>query len=130
LTATVSGDYSQPAVINEAGATLETTIARINLFGAVALLLFGLAQIVLLGANVGTAWIVASGIGFSPLIIHTGIVLYRSGSSKRQGGGTALIGIGVMLMSLPLLGTATERPREGGADSLQTGSLHLTCCAT
>src|SRR6478609_1725811 len=56
-----------------------------------------MAQIVLLGANVGTAvtaWIVATGIEWlSPLLILTGIVLYRSGSTGRQGGGTALIGI-------------------------------------
>jgi phosphate:Na+ symporter len=57
-----------------------------------------MAQIVLLGANVGTAvtaWIVATGIEWlSPLVILAGIVLYRSGSTGRQGGGTALIGIG------------------------------------
>src|SRR5689334_21139935 len=63
-----------------------------------------MAQIVLLGANVGTAvtaWIVATGIAWlSPLVILAGMVLHRSGSSSRQGGGTALIGIGLMLLSL------------------------------
>ncbi|MGO7425527.1 Na/Pi symporter, partial [Rhizobium ruizarguesonis] len=63
-----------------------------------------MAQIVLLGANVGTAitaWIVATGIEWlSPLLILVGIVLYRGRSSSSQGGGTALIGIGLMLLSL------------------------------
>ncbi|NSZ48775.1 Na/Pi cotransporter family protein [Agrobacterium vitis] len=74
-----------------------------------------MAQIVLLGANVGTAvtaWIVATGIEWlSPLVILAGVVLYRSGSTARQGGGTALIGIGLMLLSLHLLSSATEPMR-------------------
>lgn len=161
---------------------MESTIVMINLFGAVALLLFGLAQvkdgvsrafgaklrtglatgtrsglrsffsgfvatvalqsstatalmvasfverelvkprkaqIVLFGANVGTAvtaWIVATGIEWlSPLVILAGIVLYRSGSASRQGGGTALIGIGLMLLSLHLLSSATEPMRHSPA---------------
>jgi len=169
---------------------LETTIVMINLFGAVALLLFGLAQvkdgvsrafgarlrtglasgtrgsvrsflsgfvatvalqsstatalmvasfverelikprmaqIVLLGANVGTAvtaWVVATGIEWlSPLIILAGIVLYRSGSTNRQGGGTALIGIGLMLLSLHLLGAATEPMRHSPALAAFIGLL-------
>ncbi len=78
-----------------------------------------MAQIVLLGANVGTAvtaWIVATGIEWlSPLVILAGIVLYRSGSSSRQGGGQALIGIGLMLLSLHLLSSATEPMRQSPA---------------
>jgi phosphate:Na+ symporter len=78
-----------------------------------------MAQIVLLGANVGTAvtaWIVATGIAWlSPLVILAGIVLYRSGSTSRQGGGTALIGIGLMLLSLHLLSGATEPMRHSPA---------------
>ena len=78
-----------------------------------------MAQIVLLGANVGTAvtaWIVATGIEWvSPLVILAGIVLYRSGSSARQGGGAALIGIGLMLLSLHLLSAATEPMRQSPA---------------
>ncbi|AHF85028.1 sodium:phosphate symporter [Rhizobium leguminosarum bv. trifolii WSM1689] len=74
-----------------------------------------MAQIVLLGANVGTAitaWIVATGIEWlSPLLILAGIVLCRGRSSASQGGGTALIGIGLMLLSLHLLGLATEPMR-------------------
>lgn len=164
------------------GGVMQSTIIMINLFGAVALLLFGLAQvkdgvsrafgaklrtglatgtrsgtrsfisgltatialqsstatalmtasfverelikprmaqIVLLGANVGTAvtaWIVSTGIEWlSPLIVLAGIVLYRSGSTSRQGGGTALIGIGLMLLSLHLLSSATEPMRQSPA---------------
>lgn len=78
-----------------------------------------MAQIVLLGANVGTAvtaWIVATGIEWlSPLVILAGIVLYRSGSTSRKGGGTALIGIGLMLLSLHLLSSATEPMRQSPA---------------
>jgi len=78
-----------------------------------------MAQVVLLGANVGTAvtaWIVATGIEWvSPLVILAGIVLYRSGSSARQGGGAALIGIGLMLLSLHLLSAATEPMRQSPA---------------
>lgn len=169
---------------------METTVVMINLFGAVALLLFGLAQvkdgvsrafgaklrtglasgtrgsvrsflsgfvatvalqsstatalmvasfverelvkprmaqIVLLGANVGTAvtaWIVSTGIEWlSPLVILAGIVLYRSGSTNRQGGGTALIGIGLMLLSLHLLGAATEPMRRSPALAAFIGLL-------
>ncbi|OWZ92301.1 sodium:phosphate symporter [Sinorhizobium sp. LM21] len=78
-----------------------------------------MAQIVLLGANVGTAvtaWIVATGVEWlSPLVILAGIILYRSGSTGRQGGGNALIGIGLMLLSLHLLGSATEPMRQSPA---------------
>lgn len=78
-----------------------------------------MAQIVLLGANVGTAvtaWIVATGIEWlSPLVILVGIVLYRSAATTRQGGGTALIGIGLMLLSLHLLGSATDPMRHSPA---------------
>ncbi len=79
-----------------------------------------MAQIVLLGANVGTAvtaWIVATGVDWlSPLLILTGVMLYRAGrSSAKQGAGTALVGIGLMLLSLHLLGLATEPMRQSPA---------------
>jgi len=75
-----------------------------------------MAQIVLLGANVGTAvtaWLVATGIeSISPFIILVGVLFYKSsGSSARQGLGSALVGIGLMLLSLHLLGLATEPTR-------------------
>lgn len=79
-----------------------------------------MAQIVLLGANVGTAvtaWIVATGIDWlSPLLILAGVLLYRAGrSSAKQGAGTALVGIGLMLLSLHLLGLATAPMRQSPA---------------
>ncbi|MBB4235581.1 Na/Pi cotransporter family protein [Rhizobium esperanzae] len=86
-----------------------------------------MAQIVLLGANVGTAitaWIVATGIEWlSPLLILAGIVLYRRRSSASQGGGAALIGIGLMLLSLHLLGLATEPMRASPALAAFIGLL-------
>ncbi|WP_377298274.1 Na/Pi cotransporter family protein [Rhizobium sp. SGZ-381] len=78
-----------------------------------------MAQIVLLGANVGTAitaWIVGFGIGWlSPLLILVGIGFHRSRASNRQGLGAALIGIGIMLLSLHLMSAATEPLRESQA---------------
>ncbi len=86
-----------------------------------------MAQIVLLGANVGTAvtaWIVATGIEWlSPLVILVGIVLYRSGSTGRRSGGQALIGIGLMLLSLHLLSGATEPMRQSPALAAFVGLL-------
>ena len=78
-----------------------------------------MAQIVLLGANVGTAvtaWIVAAGVEWlAPLAILSGMVLFRSQAMARRGGGMALIGIGLMLTSLHLLSAATEPMRESPA---------------
>lgn len=78
-----------------------------------------MAQIVLLGANVGTAmtaWIVSLGIGWlSPLLILVGVILSRGTSNARKGGGSALVGIGLMLLSLHLIGIATEPVRASAA---------------
>ncbi|KQS69294.1 sodium:phosphate symporter [Rhizobium sp. Leaf371] len=78
-----------------------------------------MAQIALLGANIGTAvtaWIVSTGIEWlSPLLILIGIVLLRAASTARRGLGTALVGIGLMLLSLHLLGLATEPLRTSPA---------------
>jgi phosphate:Na+ symporter len=86
-----------------------------------------IAQAVLLGANIGTAvtaWVVSTGIEWlSPLVIAVGIVLYRSKVSTRQGGGLALIGIGLMLLSLHLLGSATEPLRNSPALAAFVGLL-------
>jgi phosphate:Na+ symporter len=71
-----------------------------------------MAQVVLLGANVGTAataWIVALGLGWlSPLLILAGVALARTRSSTRSGAGSAVVGIGLMLLSLHLLANATD----------------------
>ena len=86
-----------------------------------------MAQVVLLGANVGTAitaWIVATGIEWlSPLIILIGLVLLRSRATPRKAAGTALIGVGLMLLSLHLLGLATEPMRQSPALAAFIGML-------
>ncbi|NTA14328.1 Na/Pi cotransporter family protein [Agrobacterium tumefaciens] len=86
-----------------------------------------MAQVVLLGANIGTAvtaWIVATGIEWiSPLLLLVGIVLHRSRSVPRQGAGAALIGIAIMLVSLHLLSSATEPLRHSQAVAAFVGLL-------
>lgn len=81
-----------------------------------------MAQIVLLGANVGTAmtaWIVALGLGWlSPLLLLAGVVLSRSKSMVRQGAGAAIVGVGLMLLSLHLLSAATDPIRHSPALNL------------
>ncbi|MFT4012665.1 MAG: Na/Pi cotransporter family protein [Paracoccus sp. (in: a-proteobacteria)] len=70
-----------------------------------------MAQVVLLGANLGTAltaWIVSSGVeAVAPLLIFAGYVLSRRTGALWTGTGRALIGIGLMLVSLALLAQAT-----------------------
>lgn len=70
-----------------------------------------MAQIVLLGANVGTAltaWFVSTGIEeIAPALLLLGYVLYRRSSAVMVGSGRALIGIGTMLLSLTVLSQAT-----------------------
>lgn len=86
-----------------------------------------MAQIVLLGANVGTAmtaWIVALGLGWlSPLLLLCGFVVGRGNSNARKGAGAALVGIGLMLLSLHLIGGATEPLRTSAALSAFFGML-------
>ncbi|QRY70545.1 Na/Pi cotransporter family protein (plasmid) [Ensifer sp. PDNC004] len=86
-----------------------------------------MAQIVLLGANVGTAmtaWIVALGLGWlSPLLLLCGFVVGRGSSNARKGSGAALVGIGLMLLSLHLIGGATEPLRTSAALSAFFGTL-------
>lgn len=81
-----------------------------------------MAQIVLLGANVGTAttaWIVALGLGWlSPMLVLAGVILSRTKSAPRQGAGAALVGVGLMLLSLHLLSAATDPIRQSPALSL------------
>ena len=86
-----------------------------------------MAQIVLLGANVGTAvtaWIVSTGIEWlSPLIILVGIVFYRRTSTVQKGIGSALVGVGLMLLSLQLLSLATGPIRHSPALAAFIGLL-------
>lgn len=75
-----------------------------------------MAQIVLLGANVGTAltaWVVATGIeAIAPALLLIGYIMARQSKASISGSGRALIGIGLMLLSLTLLAQATEPLRQ------------------
>ncbi|WVT77322.1 Na/Pi cotransporter family protein (plasmid) [Sinorhizobium chiapasense] len=83
------------------------------------LILPRMAQVVLLGANVGTAvtaWIVALGLGWlSPLLLLSGVVIGRGSSNARKGAGAALVGVGLMLLSLHLIDAATAPLRASAA---------------
>ncbi len=91
------------------------------------MILPGMAQIVLLGANVGTAmtaWIVSAGVeAISPLLILSGFILRRQTKPATSGVGMALIGIGLMLLSLVLLNGASEPMRESRAVAAFLGLL-------
>ena len=67
-----------------------------------------MAQIVLLGANVGTAltaWIVAAWIeAISPFLVLLGFILRRQAKPLWSGLSLALFGVGLMLLSLSLAG--------------------------
>lgn len=75
-----------------------------------------MAQIVLLGANIGTAltaWIVAFGFeAVAPALLLVGFVMARQAKPALAGGGRALIGVGLMLLSLTLLSQATAPLRD------------------
>ncbi|MEI4486094.1 Na/Pi cotransporter family protein [Frigidibacter sp. MR17.14] len=75
-----------------------------------------MAQVVLLGANVGTALtalLLATGIGaLAPALLLAGVAASRRDRPSISGSGRALIGLGLMLLSLELLGTATAPLRE------------------
>jgi len=87
----------------------------------------GRAQVVLLGANLGTAltvWIVTAGIeALSPLLLLVGYVLRRQARPAVAGTGQALIGIGLVLLSLTLLGQATAPLRDSPALAAFLGLL-------
>ncbi|RWR09454.1 Na/Pi cotransporter family protein [Paenirhodobacter populi] len=78
-----------------------------------------MAQIVLLGANVGTALtavLVAAGMQvLAPVLILVGYLTGRRKGPAWGGGGRALIGLGLMLLSLGLLDIATEPLRDAPA---------------
>lgn len=75
-----------------------------------------MAQIVLLGANVGTAltaWVVSSGAGaLTPALLLAGHALSRRRKPAWTGTGRALIGVGLMLLSLSLLDHAAAPLRQ------------------
>ncbi len=78
-----------------------------------------MAQIVLLGANIGTAltaWIVAAGLeAVAPALLLAGFIMARQTKPALSGSGRALIGVGLMLLSLTLLSQATVPLRESAA---------------
>lgn len=75
-----------------------------------------MAQVVLLGANVGTAltaWIVSAGFeAVAPALVLAGYVLGRRPGKVWSGTGLALIGIGLILVSVALLEQATVPLRD------------------
>jgi phosphate:Na+ symporter len=87
----------------------------------------GRAQVVLLGANLGTALtalIVTAGIeALSPVLVLLGYVMQRQSRTEVAGVGQALIGIGLVLLSLILLGGATEPLRDSAALTAFLGLL-------
>ncbi|MEI4231772.1 Na/Pi cotransporter family protein [Roseovarius sp. D22-M7] len=87
----------------------------------------GRAQIVLLGANLGTALtalIVTAGIeALAPVLLLLGYVLYRQTPRVVSGIGRALIGIGLVLLSLTLLTQATAPLRDSAALTAFLGLL-------
>ncbi|MFZ1469918.1 MAG: Na/Pi cotransporter family protein [Paracoccaceae bacterium] len=91
------------------------------------MILPGMAQIVLLGANVGTAltaWIVSAGVeAVSPFLILAGFILRRPSRPTASGVGLALIGIGLMLLSLTLLSGASAPIRDSRAVAAFLGLL-------
>ncbi len=86
-----------------------------------------MAQIVLLGANVGTAlsaWIVAAGVeAISPFLLLAGFVMRKQTRPATSGVGLALIGIGLMLLSLILLNGASAPIRDSQAMAAFLGLL-------
>ncbi|WP_434117523.1 Na/Pi cotransporter family protein [Sinorhizobium meliloti] len=116
--AATAGAFSSPAMRTARAAALPSlqsstaTALMVASFVEKELIAPAMAQVVLLGANVGTAataWIVALGLGWlSPLLILAGVALGRTRSSARSGAGSAVVGIGLMLLSLHLLANATD----------------------
>ncbi|TQS70119.1 Na/Pi cotransporter family protein [Rhodobacteraceae bacterium] len=76
-------------------------------------------QVAMLGANVGTAitaWIVSLHLGWvSPLAILIGHAIGRGHGARRIGFGRAIVGIGLVLLSLNLLDAASAPIRDSEA---------------
>ena len=78
-----------------------------------------MAQAVMLGANVGTA-LVAQILSLdlqwlAPASILAGVAIGAGKSRRRRGGGEIALGLGLMLLSLRLMGEATEPMRHSEA---------------
>lgn len=77
------------------------------------------AQLVLLGANIGTALtalVVSSGVeALAPVLLFAGYVIGRRATPLAGGVGRALIGVGLMLVALVLLEQATAPLRHSAA---------------
>lgn len=93
-----------------ATALLTASFRDRNLIGA------RMSQIVLLGANVGTALtalVISVGLqAVAPVLILAGFVASRREKPAISGSGRALIGLGLMLISLTLLEAGTQPLRE------------------
>ncbi|EBA10476.1 Na/Pi cotransporter family protein [Sagittula stellata] len=76
-------------------------------------------QVAMLGANVGTAitaWVVSLHLGWiSPLAILVGHMVGRGRGARRIGFGRAIVGVGLVLLSLGLLDAASTPIRESDA---------------
>lgn len=110
------------------GAGIVTTLAlqsstamavMVSSFVSQGMIAFSMAQAVMLGANVGTAlvtFILSLDIHWlAPVAILVGVVLSSRKTRRSRGTGDVAIGIGVMLLSLQLISTATEPMRESEA---------------
>lgn len=86
-----------------------------------------MSQIVLLGANVGTAvtaLIISTGIeALASALVLVGLIAYRRKDTTAGGVGKALVGVGLMLISLTLLGEGSEPLRQSAAVGAFLGML-------
>lgn len=86
-------------------------------FAASGFMSSAMAQAMMLGANVGTSLvtrILAFNIHWlAPLLIASGVVMFTVSHAKpNKGGARAVLGLGLMLLSLQLLGQSTEPMRQ------------------
>lgn len=85
------------------------------------------AQVVLLGANLGTAVVAlllaAGPPSLAPVFVLAGVAIASSQASRRRGLGQAILGIGLMLLALRLLGAAGEKLGESAVLHTLLGAL-------
>lgn len=118
------------------GAGLITTLAlqsstamaaMVGAFVAQGMVTAAMAQAVMLGANVGTA-VVTQILSFdihwlAPVAIVVGVALASRSSRRSRGLAESAIGLGLMLLSLRLMGEATGPMRQSGAVAAFFGLL-------